>query len=85
MNIARCVRAISFRERTHPEVLPVKSGDLRVRGPDLVKVCQERIHVVEALDTFVEGGHDRFRVLGQFHTRGLLFLCLLIPKLREHI
>jgi len=62
--------------RTHPEVLPVEAGDLRMRGPDLVKVRQERVHVVQALDTFVKGGHDRFRVLGQFHARRLLLLCL---------
>lgn len=62
--------------RTYPEVLPVEAGDLRVRGPDFVKVCQECVHVIQALDTFVEGGHDRFRVLGQFHARRLLLLCL---------
>lgn len=60
----RAFHRIQKRFLDFPEVLPVEAGDLRVRGPDLVKVRQERVHVVQALDTFVEGRHDRFRVLG---------------------
>lgn len=71
--------------RTYPEVLPVEAGDLRVGGSNLVKVRQERVHVVQALDPFVKGGHDCFCVFGQFHTRRLLFFRLQIPEFCEHI
>lgn len=50
-----------------------------------MEIRQKRVHVVQALDPFVEGGHDRFRMLGQLHTRRLLLLRLEIPKFREHV
>lgn len=71
--------------RTYPEVLPVEAGDLRVGGPNPVKVRQERIHIVQALDPFIEGRHDCFSMLSQFHTRRLLFFRFQIPEFCEHI
>jgi len=76
---------LSSLEETHPKVLAIEAGDFRVGGPDVVEVRQERVHVVQALDPFVESGHDRLRVLGQLHARRLLLLRLHIPKLGEHV
>lgn len=74
MNIAGYKRQLMSFFRTYPEVLPIEAGDLCVGGPNPVKVRQERVHIVQAFDPFIEGGHDCFRMFGQFHTRRLLFL-----------
>lgn len=50
-----------------------------------MQIREENIHIVEALDTFIQRRHDCRRVFRELQTRRLFLLRFCIAESREHI